>query len=401
MVSSDEVRGCLYHASLLVASHLESESDVGNGIGTPRSNRYPQSRLLNCRGREPVTTEEHEPQRSNGGVYLPHKRRRISESYHDRTAVRRLGGIENALPSKSVIDLVIVQYFATIHHWIPMLHEGRFRARLQDINELVHLTTLLHALTAITLRHIDLEQTDLDLDAVDEQIQTSTDIVKLHALENISVENCQALIMLCWDRMGCGDWSKAWSILGSLTRTVDYLQMTVEPDASQAHPLLAPVTLLNASKSHAEAEERKRVFWHIFLLDRLCAMCCGWSTTFSSDNVSRQLPCNGGIWRRGEDATTPYFLMWEKSQAKMGHSVAYLPTYQTTTNSRTVNNNSPGVPQGVDISNLGAVAYRIESTESLSRVSSFFLQQHVNFEDKREISDWLTRFKELDLRLVQ
>jgi hypothetical protein len=45
--------------------------------------------------------------------------------------------------------------------------------------------------------------------------------------------------------------------------------------------------------------------------------------------------------------------------------------------------------------------YRIEATESLSQISSFFLQQHVDFEDRSQVSDWLTRFKELDLRLVQ
>ena len=39
--------------------------------------------------------------------------------------------------------------------------------------------------------------------------------------------------------------------------------------------------------------------------------------------------------------------------------------------------------------------------QSLSHVSSFFLQQHVDFSNRKELGDWLTRFKELDLRLVQ
>lgn len=53
------------------------------------------------------------------------------------------------------------------------------------------------------------------------------------------------------------------------------------------------------------------------------------------------------------------------------------------------------------ISALGALAYRIEATESMSRVTTYFLQQKVNLHDERQISRWLTRFKELDLRLVQ
>lgn len=54
-----------------------------------------------------------------------------------------------------------------------------------------------------------------------------------------------------------------------------------------------------------------------------------------------------------------------------------------------------------DMSTVGAFAYCIEATESLSRVTTFFLQQKINFHDRREVSSWLTRFKELDLRLVQ
>lgn len=219
--------------------------------------------------------------------------------------------------------------------------------------------------------------------------------------------------------MGSGEWSKAWSIIGTLTRTVDYLQMTTEPDESRARPLLAPLTLLPRPKTHAEKEERKRVFWNTFLLDRyirylcllrwyeilildrLCSLVCGWSTGFTSDNVSRQLPCNGAIWRNSEEAVTPYFGLWEKSQGKIGNSVAFLPTHRASPNDQGQLGASPGTQQGIDISNLGAVAYRIEAAESLSQVSSFFLQQHVNFRDRKEINGWLTRFKELDLRLVQ
>jgi hypothetical protein len=36
----------------------------------------------------------------------------------------------------------------------------------------------------------------------------------------------------------------------------------------------------------------------------------------------------------------------------------------------------------------------------MSRITSYFLQQKINLNDQKEISSWLTRFKELDLRLV-
>lgn len=68
--------------------------------------------------------------------------------------------------------------------------------------------------------------------------------------------------------MGDGQISKAWPIIGSLTRTVEYLRLTVEPDESQQQSLLRPLTLLEKPKHWSDVEVRRRVFWNIFLLDR-------------------------------------------------------------------------------------------------------------------------------------
>lgn len=60
----------------------------------------------------------------------------------------------------------------------------------------------------------------------------------------------------------------------------------------------------------------------------------------------------------------------------------------------------PGLPEPISLSNVGGFAYYVESVESLSRVTSHFLHQRVDFTDRSQLSDWLTRFKELDLRLI-
>ena len=71
-------------------------------------------------------------------------------------------------------------------------------------------------------------------------------------------------------QMGCGHPSKAWPIIGSLTRTVEYLQLTVEPPdlLSRKQPLLRPLTLLSWPHDLTEEEGRRRLFWSVFLLDR-------------------------------------------------------------------------------------------------------------------------------------
>jgi len=106
---------------------------------------------------------------------------------------------------------------------------------------------------------------------------------------------------------------------------------------------------------------------------------------------------------------TPYFGIWDKSAGKIGYSIAYLPAhYPSPLQSTDTTHQSPignagwdGTEATVDMSTVGAFAYCIEATESMSRVTTYFLQKKINMHDQKEISSWLTRFKELDLRLVQ
>jgi hypothetical protein len=71
--------------------------------------------------------------------------------------------------------------------------------------------------------------------------------------------------------MGDGDLISASPIIGSLTRTVEYLQLTIEMDEKPKPNFLRPITILKDAQTCAEAEERRRVFWNVFILDRYAA----------------------------------------------------------------------------------------------------------------------------------
>lgn len=135
----------------------------------------------------------------------------------------------------------------------------------------------------------------------------------------------------------------------------------------------------------------------------------GWNTSLTSDDVHRRLPCDGHLWRKQQQVLTPYFGIWDKSAGRIGNPIGFIPQYSSPEqadeglHASTTSPTSPGPTQNfqpTDMSTVGAFAYCIEATESMSRVMSYFLQQKVNLSDQREVSSWLTRFKELDLRLV-
>lgn len=169
---------------------------------------------------------------------------------------------------------------------------------------------------------------------------------------------------------------------------------------------MRPVRLVQPSNDWTELEERRRLFWIVFMLDRFCSVTTGWDTSLTSDDVHRRLPADGGYFTREEPVVTPFFGIWNKAVARIGRSLANVPAPYSeedpTADQPQGQGASPNSANGyIDASKLGAFAYCVEATESLSQVTTFFLQQRINAQDKEHAVNWLTRFKELDLRLVQ
>ncbi|KAK2808450.1 hypothetical protein FQN50_004658 [Emmonsiellopsis sp. PD_5] len=389
---------CIHDVLSVLARELKKVNESGNsGFNSPGRSH---SRRCSIANDTPCSANDRPPQ----------KRRRVDRD--DASEELDVDSDEYNLPSSNVVSAVVETYFAIIHPWIPMLHQARFQHRLSDPHQKPKLAVILHAMMVVALPHVRPDIRAMIPGGTDAGVRKSRSTVILTAMDSLSVENLQALIIIAFDNMGKGQGAKAFSIIGSLSRTVEYLQLTVEADEHERQPLLKPLSSLSQTRNWTEAEERRRVFWVIFLLDRFCSVTTGWNTSLTSDDVRRRLPSDGGLWAQEEPVTTPYFGIWDKSAAKIGNSIAYIPAHYPSpdhlldnapdTRHRPSNIPSSGGPgaEGVDISTIGAFAYCIEATESLSQVTTFFLQQRVNFQDRQEVGSWLTRFKELDLRLV-
>ena len=119
-------------------------------------------------------------------------------------------------------------------------------------------------------------------------------------------------------------------------------------------------------------------------MDRFCSIATGWNVCLTSADVKRRLPCEGALWEEDRPLHTP------------------TPYFGVSDPPRNVGNVLPSArPETADQASLGGFAYSIEATESLSLVTSFFLQQAVDVAKAHDVQLWLMRFKQLDLRLVQ
>ncbi|TVY24175.1 Citrinin biosynthesis transcriptional activator [Lachnellula hyalina] len=300
----------------------------------------------------------------------PRKKRRNSTDTQDQTQLKPQPATsdadENDLPPDDLIDDLVEIYFRSIHPWIPILHVRHFRARMKIPDQRRNLTTIFHAIVSLCIRFSeDARVSDPNVRA--RYSKRSRQTVILQSMESFSVENLQALVICAFDTIGSGRGPSAWSIVGSMTRTVEQLQLSVEDEdqTKSAEFLIKRMAFLAPCKSWIEREERRR-----------------WNFSLTSADVRRRLPCEGALWEEGNplNTPTPYFGVADKS------TNSALPTSR---------------PELDDQASIGGFAYCIEASESLSLVSTFFLRHAVNVSNIHDVQVWLMRFKELDLRLVQ
>lgn len=145
-----------------------------------------------------------------------------------------------------------------------------FRARLRDPTERPKLLVVLHAMMVCAMRYVANERLAAEwIESYSDTLEGSREFVILSTMDALSVENVQALILLAFVHINDGNLTKAWPMIGTLTRAVVYLGLHTEADEEdQSNSGVNPLRLLPPARVWTEVEERRRVFWNVFLLDR-------------------------------------------------------------------------------------------------------------------------------------
>jgi hypothetical protein len=103
------------------------------------------------------------------------------------------------LPHETLLQAIIDQHFCKAHHWIPILHQGTFRAKVINPASQNKLGVLLHALVSASIRHVTIGEHGMTEAEMYRQIRVSRNVVMLNAMEIPSVENLQALVIIAFD----------------------------------------------------------------------------------------------------------------------------------------------------------------------------------------------------------
>ncbi|KAK7896933.1 hypothetical protein LTR67_004821 [Exophiala xenobiotica] len=127
-----------------------------------------------------------------------------------------------------------------------------------------------------------------------------------HCVDNCSVTSTQALALLALDAVGLGPGPRTWSIMAMLVAAVKQLGLTKiacganfesnhsmvrnnDPDGSLDLPSI-------------EVEERRRLFWSIYVLDRFSSFFHGSPCEIDAKSITVQFPANDKDWSQNSTA---------------------------------------------------------------------------------------------------
>ncbi|ATY62339.1 C6 transcription [Cordyceps militaris] len=295
-------------------------------------------------------------------------------------------------PQLAPVDTILEVYFKMIHPWMPVIHTATFLRRAREPDRSPGVTLILQAITALALPYSVSAETVHAQDLHTHVSQLRQDVV-VSAIESSSKEAIQALILVAFDTIKRGLSCSPWSLVSIICRKIEGLQLNAEEKRDEHHVAAffsQPTKPLDPPTMWTEVEERRRVFWGAFLLDRFCSIATGSNPNISSRSIQRRLPCDGYLWEGDHCVETSFFKIHDQTQEDME------------ANADTEEQPFPLVyneSEGPSV--IGGLAYTIEATESLFLVNKFHERQPLQPDSASQLSSWLHKFRQLDSRLLQ
>ena len=278
--------------------------------------------------------------------------------------------IDGDLPPYDLLYALVDLFFKHINTWAPILD------RKSTMDSLFGSPTLeepdrilLHAIVATTLRFS--QDPRLFPEHRKKYHDLSKQRVQLYGLENSNVRALQALVILTLDVTGTSNGPPGWNLLALIARSVVQLGLAVEKHSSLVAPKYPSIATLRAfvlpePKSWIEDEERRRLFWMVYVLDRYATIATAFEFTLDEKEVDRRLPCREDLFSLNQPVETRWFRQAERYEKAIDR------------------------PE-----NLGSFSYYCELLGILSRIHQF-LKRPIDISSLGDVEQWQGSYKELD-----
>ncbi|OAA63453.1 Transcription factor [Niveomyces insectorum RCEF 264] len=308
------------------------------------------------------------------------------------------------LPPHDMLYTLVDLYFKHCNTWCPVLERKTIFATFFGATSLEEPDrVLLHAIVATTLRFS--KDPRLTPEMREYYHTTSKKVVRLYAIDNVSVPALRALVVVSLDEFGTANGPRAWNLLALLAQNVRQLGLCDEGSVYlSASDLSTPPPQVDVSLEGAtprqvgpgkpdswiEDEGRRRLCWVVYLLDRYATVVTATFDFFLDDRtMQRFLPSSYDLFSKNVPVETPLSAARDAAGAIPGGGAA-TPLADATGGLATMVLNKA--------ENLGSFSYHCALLRILSRVYDF-IRAPVDITSSADMAHWRNRYQALDASL--
>ncbi|KIW52422.1 hypothetical protein PV05_08058 [Exophiala xenobiotica] len=208
-------------------------------------------------------------------------------------------GLEEALPSRDVIDELNEIYFEKVHPSMPMIHKARFLSSMDLAPHMRPAVCLRYAMWTHACIITPKYSAYTEHFYARARKYAEADEMRGHGESMITIAHCQA-----WTLLGCHEFKlmyfpRAWMSIGRASRLALMMglhrQDRVGLDVKQTLP---------PPRDWTDREERRRTFWMAYCQDRYASIGTGWPMVLDEQDILTNLPASDEAFHKGQPETT-------------------------------------------------------------------------------------------------
>jgi hypothetical protein len=248
-----------------------------------------------------------------------------TSAYYPRETISR--GSLNIILSGPILRELLDIYFKLYHPWLPILHRSSVlsASASPDGNNSTNFIVFkaIAAVVGPTYRteglQIDEEMYN-NIRGASQQLQRE---VLIYAMEHVSLQSLQALLIVSLADLGSGKLSNFWKTIALCRKLVSFLvlwlfrlgakrtsigtqlglrDLVVYYGQNYNQASLVAPRMLPLPENMIEREERIRAYWMIECLDASSTLGAAWNIGLFPSFSTETLPCPDGIWESTDPA---------------------------------------------------------------------------------------------------
>ncbi|KAK2739332.1 C6 transcription factor [Colletotrichum kahawae] len=235
---------------------------------------------------------------------------------------------DSSLPSEPIIRELVDLFFEHVYPWAPLFHKPTFLSQAFSPEQHV----VLHGIVVVAYRFW--RKAEPPAEVREAQIKTSKEQILLRSIDVASLTSTQALALLAIDAIGQGPGPRTWNIMAMLVTSTRQLRLAstnttaldprssslVEndaPDKGQGGDDMSTSGSSSDIHSNVEEEQKHRLFWTIYTLDRFSSVPLGQPGSIDSRLIKLPYPVRDGEW--GQNVVPEWFQRPSPARPHLDH----------------------------------------------------------------------------------